>query len=455
MVNVNRYFIKKVAMFAPGLPSKERISSVPVVKDQQVDYVIQEHKAKKAGLHYDFRIALQGKALSWATKKLFPTQPGSSIALFRQPDHTVEYMSFSGTLPEGYGAGSVRVMEKGKVGVVESDPRKIRFVITTKKGNNEYLLINTNSDTWLLKNVSLSKNKGIPDSKPSYKEISPKSIPNSLMSENYYMQPKIDGAHNTFLISPNKPIKVVSYREGRTGTIDHTRRLLGLEDVRGHPELGNIVLRGEIYAEKNRKAIDAARVGGLLNSSIAKSLHAQGSKNIPLKSVIFDVASVGGKDYTNESYDKKLEILKNVESKYPGLFSVPKTVDTSKAKQLLISKIKAGKYGPTKEGMVFWPKGGGLPIKSKFKPDFDVYIRGFFPAGGKFENVGVGGFEYSHERYGPIVGKVGTGFTDNIRIDMYKNPHKYLGRVAVVESQEKFSSGALRAPAYKRLHLDK
>jgi hypothetical protein len=38
---------------------------------------------------------------------------------------------------------------------------------------------------------------------------------------------------------------------------------------------------------------------------------------------------------------------------------------------------------------------------------------------------------------------------------MFKNPDKWIGRVAVVAAKEKMESGALFQPSFMRIHLDK
>ena len=95
-----------------------------------------------------------------------------------------------------------------------------------------------------------------------------------------------------------------------------------------------------------------------------------------------------------------------------------------------------------------------MPIKAKLKEEHDVYIRKIFGGERAYKKDMAGGFEYSHTPNGPIVGKVGTGFSERIRRDMWENPDKYTGLIAKVNAQEKFESGALRAPSFQMLHLD-
>jgi ATP-dependent DNA ligase len=94
-----------------------------------------------------------------------------------------------------------------------------------------------------------------------------------------------------------------------------------------------------------------------------------------------------------------------------------------------------------------------VPSKAKFLEDQDVHIRGMFPGEGKYYKRGVGGFTYSLTPDGPVLGRVGTGFDDDLRMDMYRNPDAYTGRVARVRHQGAFpGGGALRAPSFIALH---
>ncbi len=100
-------------------------------------------------------------------------------------------------------------------------------------------------------------------------------------------------------------------------------------------------------------------------------------------------------------------------------------------------------------------KSTGATAKYRIRPDYDVYIRQFFDGEGKYSGRAVGGFYYSYTPNGKIVGKVGTGFTDVQRIDMFKHPSNYLGKVATLFATRKTKTGALFQPAFYRMHLDK
>lgn len=136
-------------------------------------------------------------------------------------------------------------------------------------------------------------------------------------------------------------------------------------------------------------------------------------------------------------------------------FTTPDTVLDPERARALYERIKNKRHPLTEEGVVMTPLEGGTPVKIKFRPEYDVVVRKIFEARAK-NGRRAGGFEYSRilENGKKGEGKVGTGFSHDTLRDMLENPEDYEGRVAKVEAQSEFPSGALRAPSFKAFHED-
>lgn len=124
---------------------------------QEILFTRQRHEAKRAGLHWDYRLVLGDKAYSWATKKEMP-EPGKATILFEQPIHDRDYaLSKVVEIPDGeYGAGITKLdwVRKAKI---EPETEEDKLVLTS--GQDRFLLkkldpVKYGDKAWLFKNLS-------------------------------------------------------------------------------------------------------------------------------------------------------------------------------------------------------------------------------------------------------------------------------------------------------------
>jgi len=103
-------------------------------------FVVQEHHARN--LHYDFRLEMEGVLKSWAIPKTPPKSTSVKRLAMATEDHPIEYINFKGEIPKGqYGAGTVKIWDRGKYSLLEKKGNEIIVDLKGKKLKGKYALI--------------------------------------------------------------------------------------------------------------------------------------------------------------------------------------------------------------------------------------------------------------------------------------------------------------------------
>ena len=448
-----------------GIPNRDDYGNFDNLKPGGMyNYFIQRHLAKRAGPHYDVRFGNPETGLySFATKKGPPAPGGHPIALFQQPVHAYSYGGFSGTLGSGYGTGTVNLVRQGKVLVTAIDKKAIHFATADGHDIKRFTLVRpkqAGDKRWLAIHDAPPESTGL--TKKHYKLIAPEEADAILehLESNAAVQPKVDGAMVYARLRKDR-MDILSHRTSkRTGQpIVHTERFFGGKNPRFDfpKKYRGAVLLAEMHGFRNGHIMPAQELGGILNSGLDKSLDTQKARKIDLKGMLYGVGSMPGQDVKNLTHAQQRSMLEEIQPYLPpGKFTLPEEAHGGAEAKELLRKIRSGEHHLTHEGVVIYPsEPGAIPMKVKPTTEHDVVIRDIFPGGGRLAGHSAGGFHYSLSPGDQaIAGKVGTGFDDDTRRDMLRNPDQWIGRTAKIQAQEQFPSGAYRAPVFHSLHED-
>lgn len=111
-------------------------------------------------MHYDFRLEKDGVLKSWAIPKQPPTEFNIKRLAIQVEDHPLDYADFAGEIPHGlYGAGKVKIWDKGSYALQEWGPQKIIFELKGDRLRGNYCLLKlrpklSEDKNWLFFKVS-------------------------------------------------------------------------------------------------------------------------------------------------------------------------------------------------------------------------------------------------------------------------------------------------------------
>lgn len=134
-------------------------------KSTSLQFVVQKHAASH--LHYDFRLEVNGVLKSWAVPKGPSLDPNIKRLAMMVEDHPFDYREFEGIIPQGYGAGTVMIWDRGTYSSVEDvssiqsekliqegiNQGHFHFILHGEKLKGEFILIKMNrgkENEWLL-----------------------------------------------------------------------------------------------------------------------------------------------------------------------------------------------------------------------------------------------------------------------------------------------------------------
>jgi bifunctional non-homologous end joining protein LigD len=440
-------------------------------------FVVQEHHATR--LHWDLRLEREGVAVSWAIPNGLPEVPKDNRLAVHTEDHPLEYLEFEGDIPKGeYGAGSMRVWDRGTYEELKWEPRKVEVRFHGERLQGRYALFPIDKGDepkdWLIHRMDPPADPAA--GAPLPEKIVPMmarlgSLPRD--DEQWAFEIKWDG------------VRAICHSEpGRLRL--HSRNLLDITPR--YPEIARLnralshhraVLDGEVVALDGEGRPNFGALQRRMHVS-AESTVRRLARETPVTYVIFDLLWLDGHSLMELPYAERRARLAELGLGDGERWRVPDYVAGHGA-QLLAATEQQGLEGVIAKRLDSTYEPGRRSqswIKVKNLHRQEVVIGGWVPGEGRRrDRIGallVGVWEGDELRH---IGRVGTGFTES-ELDRLRERLVPLQRdgspfspggpkiprgavfvepelVAEVEFREWTEGGQLRAPSYKGLRDDK
>ncbi len=370
-----------------------------IITGNNDQFVIQLHDA--SNLHFDLRLEYDGVLLSWAIPKCIPQTEEEKRLAIRTEDHPVKYLNFEGKIPEHeYGGGEMWVFDRGTYRMIKKGDKKLQFELKGKYFKNQYNLVNTREDQWLISRVkSVNTEHNIPRFEPMLAGVRT-SVPRS---SKYVYEVKWDGIR-AVLYYANSEVRIIS----RSGS-DLTDKFPEFQiDIPLDAQYA--VLDGEIVVLNEKGVSDFPKV--------ISRMHTQGKGAIERASKInravfyaFDLMYLDGRSIVSEPFNRRrawLDVILDKGHVYRKSDLFPDGLALFKAgKQMgiegIMAKVKDGKYvaGQRSDN---W-------VKVKYRENIDAFIMGYTEGSGdRSPYFGSLHLALKGEEKYQYIGRVGSGF---------------------------------------------
>ncbi|HWH31300.1 MAG TPA: non-homologous end-joining DNA ligase, partial [Egibacteraceae bacterium] len=436
-------------------------------------FVIQHHLATR--LHHDLRFTRDGVAPSWALPKGLPDVPGVRHLAVQTEDHPIDYMTFSGEIPEGeYGAGPVRIWDSGTYEALEWSQDKVSVRLHGGRHRGEWHLFRIGGQdepaVWNVIRSDTPDEAELPAEPAACEPMLATLTERPFDDPKWLFEVKWDGVRAIATV-----MRPTQGQDGWTRLVSR----LGNDVSAGYPELEGLwervlargaVLDGEIVAFDER--------GNPSFQRLQRRMHVRGAalerlrRQVPVTYVAFDLLWCDGESLLDRPLQERLARLEDV--LVPGTHAQRSEAiaehglalyDAARERGLegVIAKRLDSRYQPGRRSRDW--------LKLKVRRRVDCVIAGWLPGEGARARLGsllLGMWEGDRLRY---VGKVGTGF-DQAELERLRallderatderpfakaapnppRPSKWARPelVCTVEYAEVTEGGQLRAPSYK------
>ena len=307
------------------------------------------------------------------------------------------------------------------------------------------------------------------DDFPDFPELNPIDDVETLYSNyGYYFELKRDGTAGMAKFDYDK-VKIIGRGIKQDGSISvYTHRFPEIVEALQTLELPNSLIVGEICVfDSEKKDRELFRL--LQKRANREKDIEEYAEQFPAKFMLFDMVELGGKSYVNKPYVERRSILREVleDAEYDkNVIGIIPRKANAKSKKALWEKV----IDEQREGIVIKPrmgKYGNKGYKYKHTKTDEVWIDGCVPGTGRLERLGYRGnmkvFGALHmyqiiDGEKTYVGKVGSGFSDECRINitqmMRKRP-KSVPIVIEIKFDDITEDNKFRHGRFMRLRLDK
>jgi len=453
-----------------GLPDAPHAAGLmqPAVLEPGPVFTIQQHHARR--LHHDVRFERDGVLVSFAVPKRLPEARGARHLAVRTEDHPMDYLTFSGEIPEGeYGGGQVRLFDLGTYEPLETgeDKWKVRLHGSRYRGA-EYTLVRTRDRDWLC----LLSGAGPPPLAPPpvYEPMLALLVAEAFDDDGWLFEVKWDG--HRCLAALDGATRLTS-RAGR----DVSGQFPELDGLHRQLAARNAVVDGEVVALDERGRPSFQRMQERFHLSPEELVQRAGQARSPIEFLAFDLLFLDGEPLLDrpllERRERLVEVL--VEDGRVRLSQAVRGEGVAffeRARALglegVVAKRAASPYRPGRRSPD-WRKVKALRTQ-------DCVIVGWTPGQGRraatLGSLLLAVYDDGWLRY---VGNVGTGFSDALLASLLAElkaretrrrpvePDPGVRRARWVEPelvcevgyQEWTRAGHLRMPSFKGIRTDK
>jgi bifunctional non-homologous end joining protein LigD len=264
------------APHAAGLAEPARLDPGPV-------FTIQQHHAR--AYHHDVRFERDGVLVSFAVPKRLPEVTGVRHLAVNTEDHPMDYLTFSGSIPEGeYGGGEVRLFDLGTYEPLEVLDGKLTVRLHGSRYRDaEYHFVRTKQD-WI---CMLSSRTPItpPAPPPTFEPMMAQLVRDPFDDDDWLFEVKWDG--HRCLAALGETTRLTS----RTSR-DVTGQFPEMDDLHRQLAARNAVVDGEIVAFDEQGRPSFQRMQDRFHRSPEELARHRG--RVPIQFLAFDLLWLDG-----------------------------------------------------------------------------------------------------------------------------------------------------------------